>query len=296
MTKQIELAAALSAAILNNQFTRPRDLDFAQSLVRGFARYGTFTARQLPHVERLISDAGVKAAKLQHAPQPTMAAAIGDLSGILALFAHAKTHLKFPAIVLGVPAISPDFAIRVNVAGAKAREPGSLTVVDAMRDENEGRREYLGNVDLRGLFRPSRSAAVAALSARIAMRLREFAADPARVASEHGRLTGRCCFCNLPLSDARSTAVGYGKTCASKWGLPWGARAAALDAPSLPFAIDPDEAAMMRMEAEGDRAQTIRDEHNKHRARAAMETYSQDSRFADDESRHHVRMHGGDGW
>lgn len=269
---QTDLAAALGAAILNNQIA-PRDLEFAQSLARGFSRYGSFTARQIPHVERLISDAGVKATKLMHTPQPTAAAAIGDLTGILALFARAKTHLKFPAIVLGVPAIGADYAIRINVAGAKAREPGSLTVVDAMRDENEGRREYLGNVSLRGAFLPSRSAAPGHV-VHIANRLREFAADPARVATEHGRLTGRCCFCNLPLSDERSTAVGYGKTCAGKWGLPWGARSNSPrdsgETGSL-FGVHPDEAAMMRMEAEGDRAETIRDERNKHRARDAME-------------------------
>jgi hypothetical protein len=29
-------------------------------------------------------------------------------------------------------------------------------------------------------------------------------------------------FCRLTLTDARSTAVGYGQTCAGHWGMPWG--------------------------------------------------------------------------
>lgn len=32
----------------------------------------------------------------------------------------------------------------------------------------------------------------------------------------------RCCYCNQPLEDERSKAIGYGKTCAGRWGLPWG--------------------------------------------------------------------------
>ena len=68
----------------------------------------------------------------------------------------------------------------------------------------------------------------------IAARLREFADDPARVAGEHGRLTGNCCFCHHTLEDARSTAVGYGPVCASHYGLPWGERpAAAAPAPAV---------------------------------------------------------------
>lgn len=37
-------------------------------------------------------------------------------------------------------------------------------------------------------------------------------------------VTGHCCFCSLPLTDERSTAVGYGKVCADHFGLSWGAR------------------------------------------------------------------------
>src|SRR4051794_7329117 len=45
---------------------------------------------------------------------------------------------------------------------------------------------------------------------------------PAGFAREHGRLTGRCCFCNQALCDERSTAAGYGETCARHFSLPWG--------------------------------------------------------------------------
>jgi hypothetical protein len=45
---------------------------------------------------------------------------------------------------------------------------------------------------------------------------------PAATAAQYGHLTGKCAFCGSFLSDARSTAVGYGKTCAARWALPWG--------------------------------------------------------------------------
>jgi Family of unknown function (DUF6011) len=140
---------------------------------------------------------------------------VGDLSGILALFERAKQHLKFPAIVLGVPALSPDFAIRINVAGPRAKVPGSLTVLDA--DKSDDGREWFGRVLLDGTYH-----AKAGTSPAIADRLCEFAADPIKVAGDHGRLTGRCCFCNIRLSDPRSTIVGYGRICADHFGLPWG--------------------------------------------------------------------------
>jgi len=162
---------------------------------------------------------------------PVATQAVGELSGVLALFAKAKQHLKFPAIVLSVPEIDADqdvdgFAVRLTVAGPKAKVPGSLTVTENDRnttnDYGEPAREWLGRVTVDGTYEPARKANGRAEP--IARRLAELAANPARVAAEHGRLTGRCCFCNTALSDERSTAVGYGPTCADHFGLPWGVR------------------------------------------------------------------------
>lgn len=47
-------------------------------------------------------------------------------------------------------------------------------------------------------------------------------AQPVEFLAECSKDMGRCCYCNKPLSDSRSKQVGYGPTCASKWGLPWG--------------------------------------------------------------------------
>jgi hypothetical protein len=169
-------------------------------------------------------------AQAPKAPAP-QAQAVGELSGVLALFAKAKTHLKFPAIVLGVPEIDntqdvEGFTLRLTIAGPRAKVPGSVTVTTQdrvwNRFEQEDQREWLGRVTVDGTYQPSRAAN--GRTEAIVRRLAELAANPAKVAAEHGRLTGRCCFCNTALSDERSTAVGYGPTCADHFGLPWGVR------------------------------------------------------------------------
>jgi hypothetical protein len=146
---------------------------------------------------------------LGRAPAPA-AQDVGDLSRIIAMFDRARQHLRMPAIVLD--------GFRVNIAGQRARQPGSLTVTSAER-ASAGRRTWYGRVTLAGQFEPGRDAPAA-----IGETLRRFAADPVTVAAEYGRLHGCCCFCNRALRDERSTAVGYGPDCADNFGLPWGSR------------------------------------------------------------------------
>src|SRR5882672_1585721 len=72
------------------------------------------------------------------APAPARAAQnVGDLSRIIAMFDRARQHLRFPAVVLD--------GLRVNVAGQRAREPGSLTITSPEKGA-DGRRAWLGRV------------------------------------------------------------------------------------------------------------------------------------------------------
>lgn len=183
---------------------------FAQSLIDQSKARG-LSDKQMFWVNKLIEDATKPA---------TEAVKVGDLSGINALFDKAREHLKFPAIVMSVPAAS--MTIRINVAGPSAKFPGTLNVTSGEKPVFDERRTWYGRVMKDGSYTPSDKAAT--MFTAISERLTAFAADPAAVAAEHGRLTGRCCFCNLHLSDERSTAVGYGKTCARHFGLPWGVK------------------------------------------------------------------------
>src|SRR5262245_14469160 len=177
---------------------------------------------------------------------PAAPAQVGDLTKIMALFDKAKAHLKYPAIVLQVAGAD---AIRVSVAGEKAKIPGSLTVCGAERQGAEDRRPWFGRVTLDGHFQIAQDLAGSPQAYAIRDRLAEFACDPVGVAKQYAKATlkpaigadgkpvlvngkpvlvGNCMFCDLPLSDERSTAAGYGRTCARNWGLPWGAKPAEL--------------------------------------------------------------------
>ncbi len=190
--------------------------------------------REVTLGEFVLSQYGCKVFKI--APEPTVVGQeprerqhyrIGSMDTLLALFDRASQHLRFPGIVLKVH--NTDYTIRVKRAGAQSSQPGTLNV----QDENHfvstryGRgHKWYGRVHRNGEFEMAHDTPTI-----IASRLSEFAADPVRVASEHGRLTGRCCFCNKALDDERSTAVGYGPVCAGHYGLPWGDRPVAFAQP-----------------------------------------------------------------
>ena len=52
--------------------------------------------------------------------------------------------------------------------------------------------------------------------------LQEFNDNPIEIARAYSSKYGKCSFCARPLSDPRSTEVGYGPICATNYGLPWG--------------------------------------------------------------------------
>lgn len=140
---------------------------------------------------------------------------LGDVSGILRIFDRAAGRLQSPKVRLLTPGEDGEISksspqLRIQIAGPRSPRKGDLTIYG-----HDG--SHFGWISKSGDFdpRPGCPDAVKRL-------LVEFAADPAEVSGRHGRILGRCCFCALPLSDERSTAVGYGETCAGHYGLPWG--------------------------------------------------------------------------
>ena len=136
----------------------------------------------------------------------------GEFSAIRALFDKASRSLKRPAVLLH----DGSGMIRLTVAGDGARVPGAINVTTAGSFDE---RTWLGRILADGAYEPSRKAAPS-----VAALLTRFAAAPAAVAAECGKLMGACAFCARPLTDARSTEVGYGPICAENYGLPWGAK------------------------------------------------------------------------
>lgn len=143
-----------------------------------------------------------------HAPAAAPAVSFA-MSAINELFGKAKQRLKNPSILLSA---ADGIEFRISVAGAKSQYAGQIHV--AAPDFGAG---YYGRIDASGAFheRPGCPDSVKAT-------LAAFAADPAKVAADYGKLHGNCCFCRLKLTDERSTEVGYGKICAGNYGLDWG--------------------------------------------------------------------------
>lgn len=135
-----------------------------------------------------------------------------NIGGVFSLFEQAIANkLKYPKIRLQTRTGSPVVLAR---AGVKSKYTGQVLITDGAPF---GSNIYFGRVGMDGVFYPSQVQSPAVIEL-----LERLSADPVAVASEYGRLTGHCCFCELPLKDARSTAVGYGPVCAEKFGLAWG--------------------------------------------------------------------------
>jgi hypothetical protein len=135
-------------------------------------------------------------------------------------FMRVTTKMKTPSIRL---ATKDDQTIRMAVAGSQARFPGSINVTDpnqTVRNEfGEPMAVWYGRI-VDGEFQPSPAGVAHADALKSA--LMRFICDPVEGARDFARLTGCCSFCNNALTDERSQEVGYGKTCAAKYSLPWG--------------------------------------------------------------------------
>lgn len=182
-----------------------QSLGFAQSLIDQFLRRG-LSEKQAAWVPKLIE----RAEKARDHVQPERTN-IGSVKGVVELLERAAQHLQYPAVL----ALANDVSFRINIAGERARFPGSLNVCTL----DNGGREWVGRVHRDGSWEPSRAIEGSATATAIGAALTALATDPEQAARRYGRLTGICCFCGTGLENERSTAVGYGPVCAKHFGL-----------------------------------------------------------------------------
>lgn len=175
--------------------------DKATSLVAFYERKGYLTTGQ----EKL---AGFLLQRAQTAPAAR--AASFDLTNITAMFDLAKRNgLKRPRLYFRDP---HGRRFIVSAASATSRNPGWLYV--------KAGDDYLGKISPEGNFTSSAIGEGAQAQAALVA----FNRDPVASAKVFARETGQCMFCGLELTDERSVTVSYGPICASRWGLPWGAK------------------------------------------------------------------------
>lgn len=192
-----------------------RDQRFAGDLVSYFDRKHYVTPGQAPWVGKLIARAGEAVVPTE----PQHAVAIGDTTALNAMFDRVRVHLKAPAVIIQVPNVG---MVRVFVGKPNNRRYAGKVVV-ADYDKLWPQAKTYGIINTAGMFEPRRGITT---PPTLIPTLTDFALNPIKHAAAYGKLTGRCCFCNSPLEDARSTAQGWGPICAKRWGLPWGDRPA----------------------------------------------------------------------
>jgi hypothetical protein len=159
-----------------------------------------------PRGARHATDAACDAAKAAAASKPVVTA---DGRAIVAFLTAAQARgLKFPQACF----LAPGGFVKLSIAGDQSKYPGSVQVkLGPLGTAPEwiGRIEPSGVVANRLADMPDVLAALAAI-----------AADPATAAKAYGMVAGRCSFCDAPITDAGSVEVGYGPTCAKRYGLP----------------------------------------------------------------------------
>jgi hypothetical protein len=176
---------------------------FAASLLAGYARWGSFTARQRVCAEGMV----------QIAAAPAVPPATGAFIGIIGAFATAQgSGLKRPALRFTVKGVKVALSLAPSVRNGENHPNAGCVYVkfDGI---------YCGKITPQGVFaqawgNPAPQECVDFLAA--------FAANPTLVGGSAGRETGCCCFCGLTLTDGRSVVKGYGPICAKNWALPWG--------------------------------------------------------------------------
>ncbi len=119
-----------------------------------------------------------------------------------------------------VKATVPDFGpVTMYLSGPRSRYPGSVNIVSTDSNEFTSSNEWIGAITPNGELKLSKEITDQKVFTEFLSVLASF---PELVASMHGHLTLHCSFCGQRLSDPRSIAVGYGKTCAMNYHLPWG--------------------------------------------------------------------------
>jgi hypothetical protein len=199
LTVQTSLNLGQAASVLEDSKN-----GFAQDLISAYRKWGHQLTQGRANWLLVLGQQ-----ELDRRAQPAQAVQLGDLQAIYGLFQKAGKNLKFPKIRLLTPNL-------INVVLAP-RTAGGINVTNGVRYGHPDSR-FFGRIEENGSFN-TRTA-----PEEVKLLLQRFAADPAGVAAEYGKLAGACCFCGMELTDERSIHVGYGPTCAGNYGLPWGER------------------------------------------------------------------------
>ena len=207
-----------AAAILQLRITKDRGGEFERELLRDYIRWGDrLFAWRMSWLHFIATGEKDKCDGAAQEAAVTLAGSQGDgLDGerLMSLFARVKaTGLKTPSVYLAIENGTEQIDVELSMAPDSGRNPGCLYVKVGG--------DYAGKVTPNGRYEHShRSLFGRDKLPQLIELLNRFSLDPETVAKQYGRITGRCCFCHLKLSNRVSIYNGYGPVCAEHYGLP----------------------------------------------------------------------------
>jgi hypothetical protein len=207
---EIEDKIALEVLVerLHQGMIPQKDLEFADSLIKqsmkGLSEKQWYWVKKLGEKPKPTVDT---------TPKPHATFAVGEL---VEMFNVAAMKLKHPGFVM---AVSDDDGVvgevKISRSGIGAKYPGTIwmNVHDTSMAYMKPDGEFFFTKRVPDNLKDPLEDLMYALTEK-----------PQQTVSSHGHKTGKCCFCNSPLTDEKSTAAGFGPTCAKNWNLPWGGK------------------------------------------------------------------------
>jgi hypothetical protein len=136
-----------------------------------------------------------------HAPCGRVDVRGAGFTALIAAFRKARASgLKHPAMTFEL--------VTFKLAGDKSKNPGHLYVTAGKQYGSE----YFGKVTPAGQFQAAWGCSTAVLRA-----VESIGTDPLGEAIAHGKKTGNCACCNLPLTNPVSVERGIGPICFEKF-------------------------------------------------------------------------------
>ncbi len=173
---------------------------FVNSVEQQLAKGKSLSDKQIAIIDRIVQYGATNSSNLSEGPYMPL----------VSLLTRAGENLKKPKVTF----VNGPTRLQISLAPATGRNPGAIYLKGGQSSDYVGKVSSMGSLQLLSSLDEVTNVQYTSL-------VDDLNSDPVNAAVNYGAKTGRCCFCNLPLKDERSTAHGYGPTCAKNWGLPW---------------------------------------------------------------------------
>lgn len=199
-----------TAAVEFRRLVEKGDLDgngFAHSIYKSAKKHGSYTNNQLPWLHILIANHEGRATR-PNAGMTGLQLVHEHLANCRKSKEDGGKGLLHPTI--GLTVSGQDVVLKL--AGTKSSHNGEVSVAS---DHRYGQGQFYGWIDDMGVMTSK------GMPDAVKEILERVGQDPARVISEIGKESGRCCYCFAELTTVQSKIAGAGKRCSDNYGVPY---------------------------------------------------------------------------